>query len=159
MQRGATFTVQLPLMTIAGPGPATRDGTNPPVAVPAPAAEAERRFAVLLVEDHEPSRIALARLLANRKIDVVQAASAAEARAKADGRSFDLVISDIGLPDRDGYALMSELRERHGCRGIALSGYGMEADIRRSREAGFMAHLTKPVKIQALDQALQQACR
>jgi DNA-binding response OmpR family regulator len=64
------------------------------------------------------------------------------------------LISDIGLPDGSGYALMKEFRERYGMVGISLTGYGMEEDVSRSREAGFMQHLTKPVRMQSLDAAL-----
>jgi PAS domain S-box-containing protein len=150
--RGATFLVELPL-TMAG-GALGLSGPAPKEPAAVESAESCRR--VLLVEDHDPSRIALARLLANRKIDVVHAASAAEALARAEAEAFDLVISDIGLPDSNGYELMKQLRTRHGCRGIALSGYGTDEDIIRSHEAGFMTHLTKPVQAQALDHALKQ---
>ena len=63
-----------------------------------------------------------------------------------DSASFDLLISDLGLPDRSGVELMQEIRRRgHAIKGIALSGYGQEEDMRRSKEAGFIAHLIKPV--------------
>jgi CheY-like chemotaxis protein len=113
---------------------------------------------VLVVEDHLPSRLALTRLLTNRKLEVTEAATAAEALELARAQSFDLVISDIGLPDLSGYDLMNTLRTKYGMRGIALSGYGTKEDIARSRQAGFVSHLTKPVQIQALDSALQQIC-
>jgi CheY-like chemotaxis protein len=60
------------------------------------------------------------------------------------------VISDLGLPDGDGRTLMRELRDRYGLTGIAFSGYGTEEDRRESQEAGFAAHLTKPVTLDAL---------
>ena len=63
---------------------------------------------------------------------------------------------DLGLPDGTGTDLMRELRETHGLRGIALSGYGMEEDIARAREAGFVSHLTKPVDFQQLERALRE---
>ena len=58
--------------------------------------------------------------------------------------SFDLLISDLGLPDGSGHDLMRQRQRGHKFPGIALSGYGQEEDIQRSREAGFAAHLTKP---------------
>ncbi|HYP17400.1 MAG TPA: response regulator, partial [Opitutus sp.] len=61
---------------------------------------------------------------------------------------------DLGLPDTDGYTLMRRLRDQHGLRGVALTGYGTEKDIERGRDAGFVAHLTKPVDIQKLDAVL-----
>ena len=69
----------------------------------------------------------------------------------------DLVISDLGLPDGTGLDLMRELGGRYGLRGIALSGYGMDEDIQRSRDAGFAPHLTKPVTLQMLQEAILQA--
>jgi CheY-like chemotaxis protein len=68
------------------------------------------------------------------------------------------VVSDIGLPDGDGYALMKELRHHYGLRGIALTGYGMEDDIERGRDAGFVAHLTKPVDVHKLAAVLKHLC-
>jgi CheY-like chemotaxis protein len=67
------------------------------------------------------------------------------------------VVSDLGLPDGSGLDLMRALSSRYGLRGIALSGYGMEEDIQKSREAGFQKHVTKPVSLQALQSALQDA--
>lgn len=72
----------------------------------------------------------------------------------AEKEPFDVVISDLGLPDGTGTELMVQLRERHGLRGIALSGYGMERDTERTREAGFIAHLIKPVDFDQLRRTL-----
>ena len=69
---------------------------------------------------------------------------------------FDLVISDLGLPDGSGLDLMHQLRTRHGIRGIALSGYGMDDDVQRSREAGFAHHLTKPISPDDLEAVIGQ---
>jgi CheY-like chemotaxis protein len=85
---------------------------------------------------------------------VVDAGSVAEARALAKEDPIDLLISDVGLPDGNGYQLMIELRHNPKLKGIALTGYGMEEDIARSVAAGFAAHLTKPVGAQKLDEAL-----
>ena len=73
------------------------------------------------------------------------------------GRFFEklgLIVSDLGLPDGDGKDLMRELRDRDGLSGIAISGYGMEEDIERSRAAGFSEHLTKPVQFEELQAAI-----
>ncbi|MGH8021344.1 MAG: response regulator [Opitutaceae bacterium] len=67
---------------------------------------------------------------------------------------FDLLISDPGLPDGSGYEVMESLRAQPGLKAMALSGYGSESDLARSRDAGFAIHLTKPVRVQALDEAL-----
>jgi CheY-like chemotaxis protein len=109
---------------------------------------------ILLVEDHEPTRMSLARLLTHRYYEVITAGSVAEARDLASSHEFQLLISDIGLPDGNGYDLMMELRKSRPVKGIALTGYGMEHDIARSQDAGFVAHLTKPVGIQSLESAL-----
>ena len=66
------------------------------------------------------------------------------------------MISDLGLPDGTGHELMRAIRERHDIRGIALSGYGMEDDLRRSEEAGFAEHLTKPVDLTRLEAAIRR---
>lgn len=110
---------------------------------------------VLLVDDHEATRSALARLLANRNHKVLAAGSVQEALSLSEKTRFDLVISDIGLPDGTGYDLFKNVLKRSpDARGIALSGYGMDKDLARSKESGFSMHLTKPVKIDALDEAL-----
>jgi CheY-like chemotaxis protein len=75
-----------------------------------------------------------------------------------DGR-VDLVLSDLGLPDGTGLELMAEIHQRYGVKGIALSGYGMEEDVRRSLEAGFDRHLTKPINLQALQTAIEETTR
>ncbi len=150
--RGATFVVELPA---AAAGSRPSDATLPP----SPARKPMGRGRVLLVEDHTASRHVLARLLTSRQLEVVQAASAGEALERAKEQSFDLVISDLGLPDLSGHDLMRALKATYGARGIALSGFGTEQDISLSMEAGFLAHLTKPVEAAALDEALQKYLR
>jgi PAS domain S-box-containing protein len=147
---GASFVVRLPL---------TAEGSDVPVASDRVAHFKRHRKAgqrVLLIEDHEATRGALRQLLQRRQYEVVTAGSVAEGRMSAERNAFDFVISDIGLPDGDGAVLMSELRERFHLKGIALTGYGMEQDIARSRASGFVAHLTKPIRIEALESALAE---
>lgn len=115
------------------------------------------RGRILVVEDHESTRNAIMQLLIRRRFEVVEAGSVAEARKKVKGGEYDLVISDIGLPDGNGYDLMGELARNYGLKGIALTGYGMDQDVARSRSAGFLMHLTKPVHVRTLDQALETA--
>ena len=86
---------------------------------------------------------------------LVEAGTVAEALQRADETAVDLVVSDIGLPDGDGYSLMERLRDKHGLTGIALSGSGMEQDIARGRAAGFTEHLIKPVNVESLDRVLR----
>ena len=124
--------------------------------VPAGAPNDRPHLRLLLVEDHESTLQVLSRLLARAGHQVVTASTLADALAAAKSRSFDLVISDLWLPDGTGNELMEIVRARYGLRGIALSGYGMEEDVRRARQAGFAAHLTKPVDFQQLERALEE---
>ena len=144
---GATFRIELPLEE---PGLREAEGLAPV----RPTAGVAAARCILLVEDHEPTRSTLVRLLERRGHKVVGVTTAAAAREIAAARDCDLVISDLGLPDGDGHALMAELRDAYGLHGIALSGYGMEEDLERSRRSGFFTHLTKPVDIHALESAI-----
>ena len=109
---------------------------------------------------YKVTRTALASLLTRRRYEVKTAASMAEARALAGKHAFDLLISDIGLPDGNGLELMSELRAGNAdLQGIALTGYGMEEDLVRSHNAGFATHLIKPVRVQSLEAALATVAR
>jgi PAS domain S-box-containing protein len=149
--KGSTFTVELPLATETK----TDQDSTPKPPQDARHGTPSKNMRILLVEDHEPTRTTLASLLARRRYEVAAAATVAEARALAGSRNFDLLITDIGLPDGNGYDLMSELGKKNQLRGIALTGYGMEHDVARSENAGFDAHLTKPVRIQSLEEALE----
>lgn len=152
--QGTTVTVVLPLAS------EKEDADAPTAAAPTPIAPhdgAARRL--LLVEDHQPTRDTIARLLEARNYVVVTAGSMSEAVALAARMRFDLVISDIGLPDGDGHVLMRHLHDRHRLHGIALSGYGMDNDVARSAEVGFVAHLTKPAGIGTLERCLSEFWR
>ena len=157
--RGSSFTVALPEMKVVLGSP---NGVNPSPAVPeysglpfSPSSNGSSpRQTILLVEDHAPTRSALETLLKRRHFHVASAGCVAEARELAARGTFDLVISDIGLPDGTGFELMKELKTTYGLKGIALTGYGMENDLRLSKDAGFVSHLVKPVRIQTLDEAL-----
>jgi CheY-like chemotaxis protein len=153
--KGAVFVVEFPLAQAPDKfDPDLDEGTPPNIS---PTQTRKNGIRILLVEDHEPTRTSLARLLMHRYYEVITAASVAEARQLADTREFHLLISDIGLPDGNGYDLMMELRKSRPVKGIALTGYGMEQDVARSQDAGFVAHLTKPVGIQSLEVALAAA--
>jgi DNA-binding response OmpR family regulator len=104
-----------------------------------------RHIQILFVEDHEDTARVLGRILKNAGFDVSHAASLAKAREMAASRRFDLVISDLALPDGSGLDLMRSLRDSQGLRGIALSGFGTDDDVAASMAAGFAAHLIKPV--------------
>ncbi len=154
--KGSVFSVELPLgedgaVEIVSPSKA-RTPTASPFAT-----ETGVRRKLLLVEDHDTTRVALAHLLARRNFEVVQAASVREAREAAAKGGIDVVVSDIGLPDGSGFELMAELKNGYGLRGVALTGYGMDHDVLRSQASGFVVHLTKPVTVQALEKALKVA--
>jgi CheY-like chemotaxis protein len=157
--RGATFTIELPLhFGVRANGVAKSALTIAMESFPSAVATGNG-IRILIVEDHEPTRSALAQLLANRAYHVTAAASLAEARTLAGVESFNLVISDLGLPDGSGYELMKELKKRSEIIGIALTGYGMAEDVAKSHAAGFVAHLTKPVRVQSLEAALNAAMK
>jgi PAS domain S-box-containing protein len=145
---GATFTVELPvaLATEQEVVAAQPPGHN----------SAAGYLRVLLVEDHPDTREVLARLLDAANYAVKTASSVAAALQLAAAERFDVVVSDLGLPDGTGYDLMKQLRDRHGIKGIALSGYGMDQDQRRSREVGFLDHVVKPVNVSQLVAVIQR---
>jgi CheY-like chemotaxis protein len=95
-------------------------------------------------------------LLSEMSCQVVLAGTLEQALAAAEQAPFDLVMSDIGLPDGSGFDLMSLLRERHGLSGIALTGFGMEQDIEQGRRSGFQDHLIKPITFERLERAVQR---
>ncbi|MEO6568381.1 MAG: ATP-binding protein [Opitutaceae bacterium] len=149
---GATFVVELPgaIEPVSGitelSAPTSESGT--------PEKKKAAVLRLLVVEDHVTTLKALANLLERDGHRVTTAANVAEALAAAATNTFDLVISDLGLPDGTGTELMEQLRDRYHLRGIALSGYGMEEDLARSSAAGFVTHLVKPVSIAELRRAL-----
>ena len=111
---------------------------------------------ILLVEDHEDTLRMMQQLLTMFGYTVQTASSVKAARDLSQTATFDLMISDIGLPDGSGLDVMQYFHSRSQIKGIALSGFGMEEDLRRSREAGFARHLTKPVNLQTLQQTIDE---
>jgi CheY-like chemotaxis protein len=154
--RGTTFVIRLPL---ALERPSSNGHSSEPVLKEQKyePKDSERPRRILIVEDHEPTSAALANLLRRRRYNVTAATSLADARAALGSGKFDIVISDIGLPDGDACEFMSNLTERDGIVAIAVSGYGMDDDVRRAKAAGFATHMTKPVTADDLDRALGQA--
>jgi signal transduction histidine kinase/ActR/RegA family two-component response regulator len=144
--KGATFTIELPVMAAE-------------VAVPAPGPEkigiASRGLRILVVEDHESTAKILTRLLRRAGHEVATAFSVSAAKMLFDRREFDLVIADLGLPDGNGLDLFRYMNERRPIEGIALSGYGMENDVEASLAAGFREHLIKPVDWPKLENSIE----
>ncbi|WP_221032115.1 hybrid sensor histidine kinase/response regulator [Actomonas aquatica] len=160
--RGASFTIRLPLVPATEPPmPVSPTASPAPSATPAAPTEAApsptRPCRMLLVEDHAPTRATMGRLLRQRGLEIIAVGTYAEALQVEQHGHIDALLSDIGLPDGDGSSLLPELRQHWpDLVGIALSGYGMEEDIKRSERNGFLLHLTKPIEIDQLDRALRR---
>jgi two-component system, chemotaxis family, CheB/CheR fusion protein len=148
--QGATFTVRLPLL------PADADKPAPfPKSSARMVSAAGRPLRILLVEDHGDTARIMQRLLNADGHSVKCAGDVATALELAGQERFDVLVSDLGLPDGSGHDLMRKLvASGRGLPAIALSGYGMAADVQQSRDAGFVEHITKPVQIESLKQAL-----
>jgi len=154
---GSTFRLELTTVPAAAKPAADGSGTAPPTSPLAALCRSDLR--ILLVEDNKDTLRFLATVLRQRGHDVVTADGVAAARAAVDQAKvpFDLLVSDIELPDGDGLYLMRELSAGGDMLGIALSGFGAEEDLRLSREAGFSDHLTKPVDLNRLEAAIRRA--
>lgn len=146
IDRGASFVIRLPRVV----------PVSAPVAPPLPTPAGRNGLRLLLVEDHHDTLMTLQRLLVRRGYTVRTAASIAQALEIADGYRFDVLVSDIGLPDGRGTELLERIARQRGERlpAVAMSGFGMDDDLERSREAGFSEHLTKPVEFAALHEAI-----
>src|SRR3984893_17996417 len=148
--RGTTFRVFLDLLR--EPLVESTDGADGDTAP-------TRSLHLLLVDDHTDTRLVLSRLLSKCGHEVANADSEQGALKLLESGRFDALISDIGLPDGDGYDLVREAKRRLPLSAIALSGYGTEEDVRRSLEAGFDYHLTKPVDLNGLRSLLQKIAK
>jgi len=115
-----------------------------------------RPFRILLVDDHKDTAYALMQVLTRLGYDVSTAEGFHDALRLAAGKDFDLLVSDIGLPDGNGLDLLKQIRERQRINGIAISGFGMEEDLQRGREAGFVDYLIKPINLDRLQAAIRQ---
>ena len=142
--KGATFTVELPAIAPTPP-------PQPPPLLP----HAGDLRKILLVDDHADTLQTMSKLLNKWGYAVVTADCVRAALEAAARESFDVLLSDLGLPDGSGMDIMREVKRLYSLRGIALSGYGTEEDIRRSLDAGFEIHLTKPVSFQDLRNAVR----
>jgi CheY-like chemotaxis protein len=166
--KGSTFTVRLPLRAPAsdarnGVRSATLDEEATASAARAAALGGEAQLAgvkVLVVDDEPDARELLAAVLAHHGAAVTAAASVAEALAAVNESAPDVVVSDIGMPDADGYELARRLRELpdHRCAtpAVALTGFARPEDGARAAEAGFDAHMAKPVDPLALVEMVER---
>ena len=144
--RNRGTTCRLTMSTVGPSTPPTGGGAN----------SKRSAFRILLVEDHPDTSAALRNLLLRRGHSVKTAHDVRSALEVAGRDPFDLVISDLGLPDGTGAELMTKLRP-FGIRGIAISGFGMSSDVERSLVAGFAEHLVKPLTFEKLDAAIDRA--
>jgi len=111
---------------------------------------------ILLVEDHEDTNRSLTNLLRRRGYHVQSALNFQSAVDLGENEQFDVLVSDLALPDGSGIDLIKKLSSKQALLGIALTGFGMEGDVRRSYEAGFKHHLVKPIDLNKLDSLIQQ---
>jgi CheY-like chemotaxis protein len=143
---GATFAVELACDT----GEVQLEAVQPVSAALAP------RLRILLVEDHEDTMMTMCLLLSGMNHEVHAAETCEAALRLCQTTQYDVLISDIGLPDGNGLDLLRRLERQRPSKAVAVSGFGMPRDLARSREAGFVAHLTKPVTMQAVQAVLKQ---
>ena len=151
--RGSTFSLNL--KTVPAPAAGGDGAEEGPSAIREVEPRTPTLRRVLVVDDHRDTCTGMKMMLERRGYEITVAHSAEQAVVKAHERDFDLLISDIGLPDRSGYDLMRELRESKSLPGIALSGFGSEHDVSKARAAGFAEHLTKPINFEQLEEAIQ----
>jgi CheY-like chemotaxis protein len=147
--KGAAFTVRLATVPEPRekPRPQPLSGENGEGAA----------LSVLLVEDHDTTARVTSRLLGTLGYKVAVAPDVASAKRMTDAERFDIVVSDLGLPDGTGLDVMRYVRARHGVPAIAVSGYGMEDDLMQTRAAGFSEHLVKPIDLPKLQAAISRA--
>ena len=149
---GATFHVDLPLEA-SPPELPTASICEPAYCASAPC------IRILLVDDHETTRNVLARMIRRLGHEVLVAGDLRTASEILFETGVDVLVSDLGLPDGDGTELTIRWKPRIKFGAIALSGFGMESDVTRSRESGFSYHLTKPVEFERLAEVIQKVCR
>jgi len=151
--RGSTLIVQIPIAAHL------EQWAEPSRALSVGEANEQTPARILLVEDHQDSADTLSLLLTYHGYEVQVVHSVEEAIAAANYGLFDLLISDIRLPDGSGLDLLPRLQSNRPLQGIAISGFGSDDDLQRSRRAGFSAHVTKPVDFERLLDAIQKVSR
>ncbi|HEY5838464.1 MAG TPA: response regulator, partial [Pyrinomonadaceae bacterium] len=148
--QGTTFTVTVPLYE-------TGHRVAMPNAVTAP--ELLKGKSILIVDDSRDTIDMLTKLLTLEGARVESAGSGKEALQLAGERSFDLIISDISMPEMDGYQLLKQIRRLasgENLPALALTGYGRSHDIKRAQAEGFADHLTKPIDINRFLRTVQR---
>lgn len=110
---------------------------------------------ILFVEDDPKIAAVMLRLLATWNYNVVHTSTVAAAISALDSQWFDLLVSDIGLPDGTGRQVMEHARDRFALCGIAISAYGMTEDLASNKQAGFETTLVKPASLKAIEHAIK----
>jgi two-component system CheB/CheR fusion protein len=149
--RGRSFGATFKVMLDALPAEAKKRGLNKRTT-----GKTFKPLRILLVEDHQDTRRTLSRLLTHFGHDVVTADNVGTATEIMGLDDIDVLLCDIGLPDGSGYEVAAQARATGHIKAIALTGFGTEDDIRRSKEAGFDFHMVKPVNFQELQTVLDQ---
>jgi PAS domain S-box-containing protein len=144
---GALFRVTLPLSQAASSVSSDKTST---------AGSESKRLRILVVEDHGDTRRALSRLLTHFGHDILVADCVEAALNASEAKNFDALLSDISLPDGTGYEIVAYVKKQQPLTAIALTGFGMDQDVQRSRDAGFDFHLTKPIDFAELRTLLGQ---
>jgi PAS domain S-box-containing protein len=144
---GATFKVTLD--TVAEDAGKTDLRSHSP-------AQPSRPLRILLVEDHRDTRRTLSRLLTHFGHEVLAADNVRNALEIIASGELDVLLCDIGLPDGSGYEVISQAKRKQSIKAVALTGFGTEEDIRRSKEAGFDFHLVKPIDLHELQTVFDQ---
>jgi HAMP domain-containing protein/signal transduction histidine kinase len=146
--KGSTFTLVFP----------TCESVAAQIAPAVSPRKPERQgMRILLVEDHEDTNRSLTNLLRRRGYQVQSALNFQSALDLSSKEQFDVLISDLALPDGSGMDLVQKLQSTRPVVGIALTGFGMDDDIRRGRQAGFHYHLVKPIDLNRLDLLIQES--
>ncbi|MFD1556161.1 response regulator [Paraburkholderia silviterrae] len=144
---GATFTIVLPTAAPCSGAARPADHSGPHRA---------GALEILLIEDHEDTAEVMSQLIRALGHEVAVATSVTGALALTAAQRFDLVVSDIGLPDGSGIDFIRAFRKESEAPAIALTGFGTDDDVRRSIDAGFTAHLTKPVNFEQLERLIEE---
>ncbi|MEM5437097.1 response regulator [Paraburkholderia diazotrophica] len=145
---GATFTIMLPT---------AEERLAEPAAPVAASVHPAGGLTILLIEDHTDTAEVMAQLMRTLGHEVTVVGRVADALAATQSAPFDLIVSDVGLPDGTGLDFIKAFRERDDAPAVALTGFGSDEDIRRCLEAGFTSHLTKPVNFAQLEQVIESA--
>jgi signal transduction histidine kinase/CheY-like chemotaxis protein len=155
--RGATFTVRLPIARDTGPATTSVNGFKPR----APGKNGLTGLRVLLVEDDQDSQEMLSMYLQTHGVEIAAVETANDALNEVLRFKPEVVISDVGLPERDGYDLIHDLRDLPieqggGVPAIALTGYASPQDRDRALAAGFQEHLSKPIDVEELVRVIRE---